>query len=59
MGFCYHVMLLARNGTIPDKTSCWSTGFIKSTDYLFLTGLSFNKNFSLISDDDQIPGGNI
>ena len=32
-----HVIILARNGTIPDKTSCWPTGFIKTANYLYLT----------------------
>ena len=52
----YHVMILARIGTIPDKTSCWPTGFIKSADYLFLTDFSDEE---ASSDDDQVPEGNM
>ena len=46
----YHVIIFARNGTIPDKTSCWLTGFIKSADYLFLTDYD---------DDDFLSVDNI
>ena len=52
----YHVMILARIGTILDKTSCWPTGFIKSADYLFLTDFSGEE---ASSHDDQVPEGNI
>ena len=55
----YHVIIFARNGTIPDKTSCWLTGFIKSADYLFLTGYTNDEDFVSTSDDDQITKGNV
>ena len=55
----YHVIIFARNGTIPDKTSCWLTGFIKSADYLFLTGYTSDEDFVSTLDDDQITKGNV
>ena len=55
----YHVIIFPRNGTIPDKTSCWPTGFIKSADYFFLTGFASGKGLVSTSDDDQIPKGNV
>ena len=55
----YHVMILARNGTILDKTSCCPTRFIKSAYYLFLTDLSIARGFIPIFDPDQIPKGNV
>ena len=53
----YHVIIFARNGTIPDKTSCWLTGFIKSVDYLFLTGFASGVGLGRIIFDD--PEGNV
>ena len=55
----YHVMILARIGTIPDKTSCWPTAFIKSADYLFLTGYASGKSLVSVIDDRQIVTGNL
>ena len=55
----YHVIIFARNGTIPDKTSCWLTGFIKSADYLFLTGFASGKGLVSTSYDDLIIQGNV
>ena len=55
----YHVIIFARTGTIPDKTSCWLTGFIKSADYLFLTGYTSDEDFVSTLDDDQITKGNV
>ena len=49
----YHLMILARNGTIPDRTSCWRTEFIKSADYLFLTEPFVDEALNLISFDDE------
>ena len=53
----YHVIIFARNGTIPDKTSCWLTGFIKSADYLFLTVRGRVLHSSL--NDLRTPKGNV
>ncbi|KAM7448563.1 hypothetical protein ABFA07_003472 [Porites harrisoni] len=50
----YHLMILARNGTIPDRTSCWRTEFIKSADYLFLTEPFVDEVLKLISFDDEV-----
>ena len=56
----YHVMILARNGTILDKTSCCPTRFIKSAYYLFLTDFSNAEAvFPIFDPADQIPIGNV
>ena len=55
----YHVIILARNGTIPDKTSCWLTGFIKSSDYLFLTGYTSTEDFESRFAFEQWIQGNV
>ena len=58
----YHVIILGWNGTIPDKTSCLPTGFIKSADYLFLTDRFVNETLDPSFGDFQVyrsPEGNI
>ena len=55
----YHVIIFARNGTIPDKTSCWLTGFIKSADYLFLTGYTSDEDFESRFAVEQFIQGNV
>ena len=54
-----HVIILARNGTIPDKTSCWPTGFIKTANYLYLTETVFVASDQALANPNYNLEGNI